>query len=269
VLTIALSLIGGVLAGFGLNAVWQGHPVWSVLAGLVVAILVMVVINLLMRKKLEAVFLKIQDHIVNSQNAIRRKISTLGSHAGPTFQAKLEQEQAQAIREAIDMIDGVKPFEKWNFMVGRQADTLRAQFYFQIKDFEAADKYFKHALLLDPMLFAMQMTRCYKRGEQKEVDDLFQKGQARFKDDKAVLIYALYSWILVQQNRIEDAIQVLVKAKTRAENDVLKQNWEHLVNGRVKRFSNSGLGDQWYALYLEQPRVQRIRETPGKGFRRF
>ncbi|MBQ6471184.1 MAG: hypothetical protein IJJ33_04310 [Victivallales bacterium] len=268
-LTIVLSLIGGGLAGFGLNMAWHGHPVWCSLAGVLVAVLIMTIINLLMRKKLEAVFLKIQEHIVNSQNTIRRKIATLGSHAGPGFQARLEQEQAQAIREAIDMIDGVKPFEKWNFMVGRQADTLRAQFYFQIKDFESADKYFRHALLLDPMLLAMQMTRCYKRGELKEVENLFQKGQARFKDDKAVLVYALYSWILVQQNRIEDAIQVLVKAKTRAENDVLKQNWDHLVNGRVKRFSNAGLGDQWFALYLEQPRVQRIRETPGRGFRRF
>ena len=42
----------------------------------------------------------------------------------------------------------------------------------------------------------------------------------------------------------------------KAENETLKQNWDHLVNGRIKRFSNAGLGDQWYSLLLEEPKVK-------------
>jgi hypothetical protein len=47
---------------------------------------------------------------------------------------------------------------------------------------------------------------------------------------------------------------------------VLKQNWDHLVNGRIKRFSNAGLGEQWYALQLETPKQQRIIQQGGYGF---
>jgi hypothetical protein len=102
-----------------------------------------------------------------------------------------------------------------------------------------------------------------------QVEKCFLKGVRRFKDDKAVIIFGLYSWILVKENRIDDAIKVLLDAKTKAENDTLKQNWNHLVNGSIKRFSNAGLGEQWYALMLETPKQQRIQAQPFGGHRKF
>lgn len=43
---------------------------------------------------------------------------------------------------------------------------------------------------------------------------------------------------------------------------MLKENYERLVNGKFKQFSNSGLGDAWYALYLEEPKIkpQRVQQ---------
>ncbi len=271
-LSIVLSLAGGIAASVGLSYGWPGHPVWCTLLFLVVALGILTCINLLLKKKLEAVFNDVQQHILNTQAVLRRKIATVGTHAGPKFQQQLEAEQTAAIREAIGMLDRLHPYQKWNFMVGKQADTLRAQFYFQIKDFENADKYLEKALLLDPMLIAMKLARYYKtNAKDEELEKCFQKGAARFKDEKGVIIYATYSWILVQKNKIDEAIQVLLQAKTRAENDILKQNWDHLVNGQLKRFSNAGLGDAWYALYLEQPRMVRMQERPQRhgGFGRF
>ena len=267
-LSIVLSLAGGIAAALGLNYGWPGHPVWCTLLFLVVGLGILTCINLLLKKKLEAVFNDVQEHILKTQAILRRKIASVGPHAGPKFQQQLEEEQTAAVREAIGMLDRLKPFQKWNFMVGKQADTLRAQFYFQIKDFENADKYLAKALLLDPMLVAMQMAHYYKLGgKDAEITKCFNKGAARFKDDKAVIVYATYSWILVQQNKIDEAIQVLVQAKTRAEHEVLKQNWDHLVNGQLKRFSNAGLGDTWYALYLEQPKMVQMQERPPRGGR--
>ncbi len=80
---------------------------------------------------------------------------------------------------------------------------------------------------------------------------MYNKGIKRFKGDKTTLIYALYSWILVKENKLEEAVVVLDEGKKKTENDVLKANWEHVVNNRIKRFSNAGLGDNWYVLALE------------------
>jgi hypothetical protein len=46
------------------------------------------------------------------------------------------------------------------------------------------------------------------------------------------------------------------------ENDVIKSNLAHLANNRVRQFTNLGLGDEWYALHLEQPKVKTQRQSP-------
>lgn len=101
----------------------------------------------------------------------------------------------------------------------------------------------------------------YKRNEEG-IDKFFNKKAARFKGEQALLPYALYSWILVKQERIDDAIKVLNQAKIKtSDNEVIVKNWEMLVNNKVKHFSNSLLGEQWYSLMLEEPKMpkQQIR----------
>ena len=55
----------------------------------------------------------------------------------------------------------------------------------------------------------------------------------------------------MKENKLEEAVVVLDEGKKKTENEVLKTNWEHVVNNRIKRFSNAGLGDNWYVLALE------------------
>jgi len=265
VLSLILSFIGGVVAALGLYFSWPGHPYASVFAGIAVFLGAMAAINFMLKNKLEAAFKVVQQHLTDKQTQINRKIKHMAGRATPKFQAEIEKDQADSIREAIKLLKIVEPFEKWNIMVKRQEDTLRAQFYYQLKEYAEADKYFKNALLMDPMLMAMQMARFYKLGKMGEVAKCFKKGARRFKDEKGTLIYALYSWILVESGKMDEAIQVLVQAKTKCDNEILKQNWDHLVNGRVKRFSNAALGEQWFALALEAPKMQRIREQPSFG----
>ena len=81
----------------------------------------------------------------------------------------------------------------------------------------------------------------------------------RFKGDDAVLLYALYSWILVKGEKYEMASAVLAQAKNRIDNPVLNANRENLVNGKVKHFSNANLGEAWYSLYLEEPKIKQQR----------
>ena len=268
-ISIIISVVAAFATTFIVNQSWPGHIVWSILFGVLAFFLVTLVVNLILKKKLEAAYGAVQKHIMDKQEYLNRKIRSIGMRATPKFQHEIEMEQAQSIRDAIALLDTLKPYEKWNLMVKRQTDTLRAQFYYQLKDYENADKFFKNSLLMDPLIMAMQMARHYKNGKMDQVEKCFLKGVRRFKDEKAVIIFGLYSWILVKENRIDDAIKVLLDAKTKAENDTLKQNWNHLVNGSIKRFSNAGLGEQWYALMLETPKQQRIQAQPFGGHRKF
>jgi hypothetical protein len=38
------------------------------------------------------------------------------------------------------------------------------------------------------------------------------------------------------------------------------RNCEHLANNRITQFSNAGLGEQWYSLFLEEPKVRTQRQ---------
>lgn len=264
-LSLVIALAGAIGLTFALHYPADMSLPWSIALGVLAFIGINALINILLKKKLEAAFMVVQNHILEKQQYLTRKVNLMAGRVTPKFQAEIEAEQAQSIREALALLDGMKTFEKWNFMVSRQTDTIRAQFHFQLKEYDVADKYFEHALLFDPLVMAMYMTRLYKKGQLDKARKMFDKGTKRFKDEKGVIIYALYSWILVQQKDIDGAIQVLNQAKTRAESDVLKQNLENLRNGHVNRFSNAGLNDQWYALGLEAPRMQRIRAQSGFG----
>jgi hypothetical protein len=145
-------------------------------------------------------------------------------------------------------------FSRWNIMLGRQVNSLRLQFYYQLKDFEKVDELIPKSLFIDGTAVAMRIARMFRR-EDPKLDAYFKKKIRKFSGDQAILLYALYSWILVKQGRLDDAIKVLVKAKDSTDNEVLKRNWEALVNGKEKRFSNSGLGEAWYVLQLEEPKM--------------
>ena len=48
----------------------------------------------------------------------------------------------------------------------------------------------------------------------------------------------------------------------------LVRNRDALANNRVKQFSNAAFADQWYALFLEEPKVRYERRAPTR-FGRF
>jgi len=253
-LTIVLAVLAAALAWSGIYWGTEGqHWVWAAFGALGGFVAVSLPINLWVRKRMEAIFGGIQNFLVSSQDTLHHKVGALQMKFSnqQKLMEMVEKEQAESVRKALDMLEAVKPLNKWNILANKQANTLRAQLLYQIKDFEEADKYLDKCFIMDPLLQAMRMARMFKKGQFKELEKAYHKGVGRFKYEKALIIYATYSWALVQQNKIDEAIAVLNEGKEKAENNVLKQNWEHLVNGRVKRFSNAGLGETWYALQLE------------------
>ena len=253
-LTIVLAVLAAALAWSGIYWGIEGHHwFWAALGALGGFTAVSLPINLWVRKRMEAIFGGIQNYLVSSQDALRRKVGALQLKISnqQKLMEMVEKEQTEGVRKALTMLDEIKPLKIWNILADKQANTLRAQLLYQIKEFEEADKYLDKCFVLDPLIQAMRMARMYKKGQFKELEKAYHKGVGRFKYEKALLIYATYSWALVQQGKIDEAIAVLNEGKEKAESDVLKHNWEHLVNGRVKRFSNAGIGETWFALQLE------------------
>ena len=59
---------------------------------------------------------------------------------------------------------------------------------------------------------------------------------------------------------MDGAFKALNRALENSDNVVLKANREHLANNRLAHFSNAGIGEQWYALQLEEPKYNQPRQ---------
>lgn len=118
---------------------------------------------------------------------------------------------------------------------------------------------------MEPMAVAMRMARCYKNDDLAGAKKVFKRKIMWFRGDRGTLLYGLMSWIYVKVGEPDEARQILLKAKEATGGDTFKRNWEHLSNNREKSFSNAGLGDQWYSLYLENPPAPKQQRMRGNG----
>ncbi len=269
-LTILLGCLTGMLLFWGMGLAWSGHLWAQIVAWFLGFFGVSVGVNLVIRRKLEAIFKDVQAHIELTQGQLRRRIAVMQNRnmgGGKAVQKLLEKDQGSAIRDAVTILDRVAPLKKWNLLAERQANTLKGQLYYQIKDFASAGRCLDKSLVPtpDPLTLAIKMALMYREERFDELEKAFRRGVKRFKDEKGVLLYGLYSWVLVAQERADEALVVLEEGKNKTENVTIKQNWEHLANGRVRHFSNAGLGEQWYALHLEEPKAVRVRQTTPFG----
>ena len=234
----------------------------------------------IVRKKVTKVQEALQEKLMNGRKQMDRKIQLFQSRPGGNIkqiQRQLESDQKALITEALAFTGRFEPFQKWNLFMGRQIATMRLQFFYQLKNFEEADKLlasgglFTGPMMIEPMSVAMKMARQYKNGDLAGAEKTFKRHVKWFRGDRGTLLYGLMSWIFMAEGESEKARQLLGKAKKITGNETLARNWEMLSNCKEKQFSNSGLGEEWYGLYLESPplpKQQRIRGD-GRSGRRF
>ena len=130
-----------------------------------------------------------------------------------------------------------------------------------IKDFKKVDELMPKALFFDPTMTAMKLARMYMLDKPtEEIAKIYEKAVRRLRYNQNVLLAATYSWILVQRKDIDGAFKALNRALEKSDNETLKANREHLANNRVAHFTNSGIGEQWYALLLEEPKIRQQRQ---------
>ena len=260
-LTLLISLIAALLVGAVSNS---GLPTSAVIVMMIAVFLIVhLAISLILRMqskkintKLQALMLEIQQKIQGMQNRMMHR--PMGSPK--QMMQMLEREQNAGLERMIAALDMYKPLYKWSFLMKRQVNTMKMAFLFQQKKFDEVDKLLPHCLILDAQSVTIKMVRMFKNNDPK-LDKFFRRRGRRFKGDNAVIPYAAYSWMLVKQDRIEDAIAALTEARKQTSNEILERNREMLLNGKVKQFSNAPLAEAWYALQLEEPKQPKIQQA--------
>jgi hypothetical protein len=212
----------------------------------------------------------VQGVLQAGQKRLQQKVNQWQMHPpGSVKQAQieLEREQRTFVEQALERSRELERYFNWTPMLRRQVDTLRMQLYYQTKDYRQVDKLLPTCLFLDPLTAAMKLARMHATGA-AGAEKFFEKHVRRQRYGQGVILYALYAWMLVKQGDTAGAHKVLVRACEKSENETLKRNLEHLANNRPAHFSNAGLGEEWYALGLEEPKVkmQRQRNPTGRPF---
>lgn len=231
-------------------------------------------VGFLVRKKMSQAQGALQENMQAAQSRMQRKVQQFQNKPGGNIkqiQRQLEMDQNAMLKRGLELTKGLEPFRKWSVLTGRQIATMRMQFHYQLKEFDKVDEilatcgFLRGPMMMDPMAVAMRMTRCYKNNDLAGAKKLYKRKIMWFRGDRGTLLYGLMSWIYVKVGESNEARQVLLKAKEATGIETFKQNWEHLANNRVKSFSNAGLGDEWFSLYLENPPAVKQQRIRGNG----
>jgi len=262
-LTFVLALMVGLLTAYAGGAA-LGNMAWGGLLGAAGFIIVQIAIGLYIRRQVGKVNRRIQLAMQDVQSRLQRKAAQMQQRPGMSpkvLQATLEKDQAAAVRQALEMTGELEKYKWWSPLLGRQINTMRMMFHYQIREFDRVDKLLDKCFYMEPTSCAMRLARMYRNNDPK-LDRFARKKLKSARGDPGALLYALYSWILVKHNDIPAAIKVLADSRKRCDHEVLRANWERLVNDKAKNFSNAALGEMWYMLYLEEPKIktQRMRQ---------
>lgn len=230
-------------------------------------------------KQIKAIAGTIQAGMVQAQQKMQERTNAWRHRPpGSLKQAQLELQKYQhaAIADALNATEAMEKFRRWSPLMGRQIATMRMQLHYQDRNWKAVDALLPQCIVIDPMTAAMSIARIYmrdgyrhetdKKGRRKanDIDKRFERGTARLRYGQGALLFGLYAWIQNQSGDSDAALETLLRADRKMENATIKRNIELLRNNKPKQFSLAGLGDEWYALGLEEPRMRapRSHERP-------
>ena len=246
---------------------------WSVLWGILAFTASMIAITFVVRKKLAALMAELQRLMLEGRDLLQRKMTDFQRHPvgdPKAAMAQLEKLQRLQIENGLKFTQNLEPFQNWTPLLSRQINTTRMQFNYQLKEFKEVDALLPKCLILDPISGAMKIARMYvNKSPMEEIERVFKKTASRLRYNQSVILYSLMAWIYVKNNDEAKAHQTLIKGCESNENDTLKKNRDRLANGKIKEFNNANLGDEWYALFLEQPKMRVERRMPRADGRPF
>ena len=262
--SLMIALSAGVGLGLALFFAGAFGCGWSVFFGVLGFGAVQMAIGIFLQKKVKGAMSAVEAVLLEGQKAVQAKTQRWQMRPPGSVQEaqnELARDQRRFVSEALALTEPLHRFDNWVPMMKRQIATAQFQLYWMIKEYRKCDQLMDRALFVDPTMYAMKMARLYVLGKPTdEIRKVYDKGKKRLRYNQNVLIAAAWTWILVQRNEIDEAFKALNEALKNSDNETLKANREALANNRVAHFSNTNIGDSWWALGLEEPKVKMQRQ---------
>ncbi len=237
---------------------------WSIFWGVLGFGVFQGVFGFFIRKRVNRDMEKVQSILAAGQKSLQAKMQRWQVRPPSSIleaQREMFADTKVFVREALKQTETLARYRPWVPMIDRQIATAQLQLNWMIKEFKVVDRLMPKALLLDPTLVAMKMARMYMlNATTEEIGKVYRKAVRRLRYNQNVLLAATWSWILVERGDSDGAFKALTEALRKSDNETLKRNHEMLMNNRVAHFNNSGLGDIWYSLLLEEPKIKTQRQ---------
>ena len=237
---------------------------WSCFFGVLGFGAVQMGIGFFMQKKVKAAMAAVERILLDGQKALQAKMQRWQVRPPGSPQAaqnEIGRDQRKFVEAALALTEPLHRFDGWVPMMKRQIATAQFQLYWMIKEYRKCDALMDRALYVDPTMYAMKMARLQMLDRPtEEIGKVYAKGVRRLRYNQNVLLAAAWSWILVKRGEVDAAFKALNEALKNSDNETLKANRDALANNRVAHFSNTGIGDTWWALGLEEPKVKMQRQ---------
>lgn len=237
---------------------------WSVAGAFVAFFGLQFFAGRLFRKRMAADMQAVQSILADGQKQIQQKVQRWQIRPPGSLRAAQDELAADMrvfVDKALRETEKLSRYRLWVPLVSRQTATAQLQLHWMVKNFDKVDELMPRAILADPSLVAMKMARMYMKGEDAgAIEKFYRKSVRRARYNANVLPAACMAWILLRKNDENGAFSVLTDALGNSDDATLKSNHAHLANNRAANFSNSGLGDAWYALHLEEPKTRQPRQ---------
>ena len=237
---------------------------WSIFFGIASFVVFQLVVGLLIQKRVKADMEKVQGILMDGQKRLQQKMQRWQMRPPGSVQAaqrEIFEDTKSFVKDALAQTSALEKYRLWVPMMDRQIATARLQLRWMIKDFKAVDELMPKVLLVDPTMCCIKMARMQMLDNPlAEIRKVYAKGVRRVRYNGNVLLAATMSWIELARGDADAAFKTLTEALKKSDNETLKRNHECLMNNRPAHFSNSGIGDQWYSLLLEEPRVRTQRQ---------
>ncbi len=255
---------------------------WTILPGIIVGVAAFIWINRRVAKRVEAV--------TRAADTELQGLQAIAQRAQNPMQAKQAQiEIGKHFDNAINVLKQGFLFAKWQVGVSTMLNARIGILYYTrwislqheasgpaaIPYLERSQLKGRQARLLQALwpAWAMLAIAYYKiRKDTAKALQVLEETTKNIK--KEGLLWSIYAYILCEEKRTAEAIEVLIHGKEGApEDEVLIENLTALQNN--KKMQMRGYGDMWFQFGLEKPKMPNMqpkmghpRQKANGGFRR-
>ncbi len=266
-ITVILNLLVAIATGVTLTLMDVSAWYWSILWAILIMVAGQFLMGMVLRRKMSAISDRVQGIMKAGQVRMQAKVQRW--RVKPVSSQKAAEQELAKDRDAMiaEVQAVLKPLEKyrlWVPLLGRQLATMELQFAWQRRDFARVDTLLPRALLLEPFLMCVRLARMWQQdATTEEIRKVFTKMTRRARYGTTALVYSVFAWMLVKRGEVDEAYKVLLEADQKNEHPVIKANKDVLANNKIAHFTNVGFGEEWYALWLEEPkmRAKRMRDN--------